>query len=125
MSLISLSLVFPFFYQVLRAQKHPKTPQETANKAFLDGSREGGFSNIFLEQKVHIQYSVLFWPPIGTISRKTSGSTGKFNGQYPLDIAVTNALQLLRGQNFEKGPAVTRAPPGMQNMSKTMAKMST
>jgi hypothetical protein len=38
---------------------------------------------------------------LGTISRKTSDSTDKFNGQNPLDIAVTNALELLRGQNFE------------------------
>jgi hypothetical protein len=40
-------------------------------------------------------------PQIGTISRKTSDSTDKFNGQNPLDIAVANALELLRGQNFE------------------------
>ena len=46
----------------------------------------------------------------------------KLNGQNPLDIAVTNALELLRGQNFEIDPVVTRAPPGMQNMSKNMAK---
>jgi hypothetical protein len=38
---------------------------------------------------------------VGTISRKTSDSTDKFNGQNPLDIAITNALELLRGQNFE------------------------
>jgi hypothetical protein len=38
---------------------------------------------------------------IGTISRKTSDSTDKFNCQNLLDIAVTNALELLRGQNFE------------------------
>jgi hypothetical protein len=38
---------------------------------------------------------------IGTISRKTSDSTDKLNGQNPLDIAVTDALELLRGQNFE------------------------
>jgi hypothetical protein len=38
---------------------------------------------------------------VGTISRKTSDSTGKCNGQNLLDIAVTNALELLRGQNFE------------------------
>jgi hypothetical protein len=37
----------------------------------------------------------------GTISRKTSDSTHKRNGPNPLDIAVTNALELLRGQNFE------------------------
>jgi hypothetical protein len=37
----------------------------------------------------------------GTISRKTSDSTDKFDGQNLLDIAVTNALELLRGQNFE------------------------
>jgi hypothetical protein len=48
---------------------------------------------------------------------KTSDSTDKFNGQNPLDIAIANVLELLRGQ--------TRAPPGMQNMSKIMAKMST
>jgi hypothetical protein len=33
---------------------------------------------------------------VGT-SRKTSDSTDKFNGQNPLDIAVTSALELLRG----------------------------
>jgi hypothetical protein len=44
---------------------------------------------------------LLLNPEVGTISRKTSGSTEKFNGQNPLDIAVTNALGLLRGQNFE------------------------
>jgi hypothetical protein len=38
---------------------------------------------------------------VGTISRKTSESTEKFNGQNLLDIAVTNALELARGQNFE------------------------
>jgi hypothetical protein len=38
---------------------------------------------------------------VGTISRKTSDSTDKFNGQNPSDIAITNALELLRGQNFE------------------------
>jgi hypothetical protein len=38
---------------------------------------------------------------LGTISRKTSDSTDKCNGQNLLDIAVTNALELLRGQNFE------------------------
>jgi hypothetical protein len=38
---------------------------------------------------------------IGTISRKTSDSTDKCNSQNLLDIAVTNALELLRGQNFE------------------------
>jgi hypothetical protein len=38
---------------------------------------------------------------VGTISRKTSDSTDKFNGQNLLDIAVTNALEILRGQNFE------------------------
>jgi hypothetical protein len=38
---------------------------------------------------------------VGTISRKTSDSTDKFNGQNLLDIAITNALELLRGQNFE------------------------
>jgi hypothetical protein len=38
---------------------------------------------------------------IGTISRKTSDSMDKFNGQNPLEIAITNALELLRGQNFE------------------------
>jgi hypothetical protein len=38
---------------------------------------------------------------VGRISRKTSDSTDKSNGQNPLDIAVTNALELLRGQNFE------------------------
>jgi hypothetical protein len=37
---------------------------------------------------------------VGTISRKTSDSTDKCNGQNLLDIAVTNALELLRGQNF-------------------------
>jgi hypothetical protein len=37
-------------------------------------------------------------------SRKTSDSTDKFNGQNPLDIAITNALGLLRGQNFENWP---------------------
>jgi hypothetical protein len=44
-----------------------------------------------------------FWGKllIGTISRKTSDSTDKCNGQNLLDIAVTNALELLRGQNFE------------------------
>jgi hypothetical protein len=40
-------------------------------------------------------------PRVGTISRKTSDSTDKSNGQNLLDIAVTNALELLRGQNFE------------------------
>ena len=40
-------------------------------------------------------------PELGTISRKTIDSTDKLNGQNPLDIAVTNALELLRGQNFE------------------------
>jgi hypothetical protein len=40
-------------------------------------------------------------PKVGTISRKTSDSTDKYNGQNLLDIAVTNALELLRGQNFE------------------------
>jgi hypothetical protein len=36
----------------------------------------------------------------------TSDSTEKSNGQNPLDIAVcvTNALELLRGQNFENCP---------------------
>jgi hypothetical protein len=38
---------------------------------------------------------------LGTISRETSDSTDKCNGQNLLDIAVTNALELLRGQNFE------------------------
>jgi hypothetical protein len=38
---------------------------------------------------------------VGTISRKTSDSTDKFNGQNPIDIAITNAIELLRGQNFE------------------------
>jgi hypothetical protein len=38
---------------------------------------------------------------LGTISRKMSDSTDKSNGQNPLDIAITNALELLRGQNFE------------------------
>jgi hypothetical protein len=66
-----------------------------------------------------------FYPVLGTISRKTSDSTDKFNGQNPLDIAIANALELLRGHNFEIDPVVTRAPPGMQNMSKNMAKMST
>jgi hypothetical protein len=41
---------------------------------------------------------------LGTISRKTSESTEKFNGKNPLDIAITNALELLRGQNFENIP---------------------
>jgi hypothetical protein len=36
-------------------------------------------------------------PLLGTISRKTSDSTDKFNGQNPLDIAIANALELLRG----------------------------
>jgi hypothetical protein len=34
----------------------------------------------------------------GTISRKTCDSTAKFNGQKPLDTAIANALDLLRGQ---------------------------
>jgi hypothetical protein len=38
---------------------------------------------------------------IGTISRKTSDSTVEFNGRNPLGIAVTNALELLRGHHFE------------------------
>jgi hypothetical protein len=38
---------------------------------------------------------------LGTISCKPSSSTDKFNGQNPLDIAVKNVLELLRGQNFE------------------------
>jgi hypothetical protein len=38
---------------------------------------------------------------VGTISRKTSDSTDKLNGQNPLDIAIPNALGLLRGQSFE------------------------
>jgi hypothetical protein len=37
----------------------------------------------------------------GTISRKTSDSTDKPNGQNSLDIAIANALELLRGQNYE------------------------
>jgi hypothetical protein len=41
---------------------------------------------------------------VGTISRKTSDSTDEFNDQNPLDIAVTNALELLRGQNLENWP---------------------
>jgi hypothetical protein len=41
---------------------------------------------------------------LGTISRKTSDSTDKFNGQNPLDIAIANAFELLRGQNFENWP---------------------
>ena len=32
---------------------------------------------------------------------KRADSTDKCNGQNLLDIAVTNALELLRGQNFE------------------------
>jgi hypothetical protein len=40
-------------------------------------------------------------PKVGTISRKTSDSTDKFNGPNLLEIAATNALELLRGQNFE------------------------
>jgi hypothetical protein len=44
----------------------------------------------------YVVYAIL-----GTISRKTSDSTEKFNGQNPLNIAVTNALEFLRGQNFE------------------------
>jgi hypothetical protein len=42
-----------------------------------------------------------FFLSLGTISRKTSDSTDKFNGKTPLDIAVTNALGLLRGQTSE------------------------
>jgi hypothetical protein len=41
---------------------------------------------------------------VGTISRKTSGSTDESNGQSPLDIAVENTPGLLRGQNFEHWP---------------------
>jgi hypothetical protein len=37
----------------------------------------------------------------GTISRKTSDSTDESNSQNPLDIVIANALELLRGQNFE------------------------
>ena len=40
-------------------------------------------------------------PRLGTIPRKTSDPTDKSNGQNLLGIAVTNALELLRGQNFE------------------------
>ena len=36
------------------------------------------------------------------ISRKTSGSTEKNNGQNPSHTAVTNAIELLRGQNEQK-----------------------
>jgi hypothetical protein len=35
------------------------------------------------------------------ISRKTSGSTDNINGQNLSGIAVKNALELLRGQNFK------------------------
>jgi hypothetical protein len=63
---------------------------------------------------------------IGTISRKTSDSTDKFNGQNPLDIAVANALELLRGQNFENGPrGDPRATRHASKYEKNMAKMST
>jgi hypothetical protein len=49
---------------------------------------------------------LFFGPPLlrskqGTTSRKTSNSTEKLNGQNPLGIAIANALELLRGQNFE------------------------
>jgi hypothetical protein len=62
---------------------------------------------------------------LGTISRKTSDSTDKCSGQNLLDIAVTNALELYEVRISKIDPVVTRAPPGMQNMSKNMAKMST
>jgi hypothetical protein len=49
----------------------------------------------------------------------------KCNGKNPLGTAVTNALELLQGQISKIDPVVTRAPPGMQNISQNMAKMST
>jgi hypothetical protein len=55
-------------------------------------------ANLYKSVRTFRLYVVLV---IGTISRKTSDSTDKLNGQNPLDIAVTNALELLRGQNFE------------------------
>jgi hypothetical protein len=62
------------------------------------------------------------------LTDKTSDSTDKFNCQNQLDIAVANALELLRGPTLLNWPAVTRDPRttgGMKNMSKVMAKMST
>jgi hypothetical protein len=38
------------------------------------------------------------------ILRKSTNSTDKSNGQNPLDIAITNAHEQLRGQNFENWP---------------------
>jgi hypothetical protein len=72
----------------------------------------------FLESQSNIRSgpSCLFWVPLGLrqaqctiISRKTSDSKDKFNGENPLDIAITNcaianALELIRGQNFENWP---------------------
>jgi hypothetical protein len=52
-----------------------------------------------LLQKKHVENLLQ-----GTVSRKTSESTDKFNGQNPLNVAMTNALEFLRGQNFENWP---------------------
>jgi hypothetical protein len=55
--------------------------------------------------RVSVRYNSVycshFGSLVGTISRKTSDSTDKCNGQNLVDIAVTNALELIRGQNFE------------------------
>jgi hypothetical protein len=63
-----------------------------------------GFSHLIIAFFIKTKTGRVFldcFAKIGTISRTTSDSTDKSNGQNLLDIAVTNALELLRGQNFE------------------------
>ena len=64
-------------------------------------------------------------PELGTISRKTSDSTDKCNGQNLLILPLRMHSNFYEVRISKIDPVVTRAPPGMQNMSKNMAKMST
>jgi hypothetical protein len=74
----------------MRALKTPQEPQRPHTK-----NKKGRVARSVRRA------SLLYMYIVGRISRKTSDSTDKSNGQNPLDIAVTNALELLRGQNFE------------------------
>ena len=77
-----------------------ETPKNVLKKNLRKKKSDGGWVGLGFSQCTGGSVDFFFAGP-STISRKTSDSTDKLNGQNPLDVAVTNALELLRGQNFE------------------------
>jgi hypothetical protein len=93
---MTVSLVFCLFYRIFLGASQREDFKRTTKKVLQKIAKV-----LFLIPHITDKKSKIDFPYLGTISRKTSDSTDKFNGQNPLDIAITNALELLRGQNFE------------------------